>query len=437
MPAAQPTSRWGGSPTSTATRNPPLSPAPAQVRAAGGQRTLAPNGARPGSAIQPFVARPLLPGMLLRGNRYRLVELQERQDWLAGVFEAVWLGRDAHRNGTQVMITEVVLPEGNSVMTQTLLRTATMSLVSIGRHRRIPALWDAFSDQGRSFFVFELIDGESLYARMRYAGHPLPEQEVVECCLQMTEVLDLLAQQSPPMVHGLIRPEHILVGRNGSQYYLTTFSVVLAGGGTQFVAGMDRARLSPYASPEFMRGVADTRSDLYSLIATAYHAVTGTVPSVVGGTIPQAQRINNAISSEFDAILTKGLRPIAAQRYQRPSELRQDLLALRSVNGTIVPGGGDRMMYAGDDYRRDAPSTVTGGYRQAQRVAQPQGVATAQALPIKLEMEASEDEQAVLLPKPEELPPMAASNDRMNAALLLGIIVVVLIILVVLSQALG
>src|SRR5690242_4141434 len=106
------------------------------------------------------------------------------------------------------------------------------------------------------------------------------------------------------------------------------------GGRGHAVRGWHGAQ-SPVAlySPEFIRGVVDVRTDMYSLIATAYHAVTGTVPSGISGSIPQAQRINHAISPEFDAILTKGLRSIANQRYQRPSELRQDLLALRSVSG--------------------------------------------------------------------------------------------------------
>src|SRR5213076_547269 len=169
-------------------------------------------------------ARPLLPGVLLRGGRYRLQELQERQDWLSGVFEAVWIGKDAHRAGSQVMITEVVLPENTSVMTQSILRTATMALATVGGHPHIPGLWDAFSDQGRSFFVFEPIEGETLIGRMRYSGRTLPEQEVIECCLQLTDVLELLSQQSPQLVHGLIRPEHIVLSRNNSQYILTNFS---------------------------------------------------------------------------------------------------------------------------------------------------------------------------------------------------------------------
>jgi len=203
------------------------------------------------------------------------------------------------------MICELVTPESNSVVMQSTLRTATMALTSVGRHPHIPTLWDAFSDRGRNFFVFESVQGESLSNRMRRTGRPMAEQEVIECSLQMTEVLELLAQQSPPMVHGLISPEHILVGRSGSQYILTNFSIVLAGSATQFVAGIDRTRLSAYTAPEFVRGVIDVRSDLYSLMATAYYAVTGSLPTGTGGSIPQAQRLNPKVSPQFDNILGK------------------------------------------------------------------------------------------------------------------------------------
>jgi len=377
-------------------------------------------------------ARPLLPGVLLRGGRYRLQELQERQDWLSGVFEAVWIGKDAHRAGSQVTICEVVLPETTSVMTQTMLRTATMALASVGRHPRIPTLWDAFSDQGRSFFVFEPIEGESLMARVRYSGRGLPEQEVIECCLQMTDVLDLLAQQSPQLVHGLIRPEHIIASRNGSQYILTNFSVVLAGGATQYITGMERSRLSPYTAPEFVRGVVDVRTDMYSLIATAYHAVTGSVPTGISGSIPQAQRINPGVSSAFDAILTKGLRAVANQRYQRPSELRQDLLAMHSVSGSLASGDGINVAN-----QNNAPSFVTRNGQRTDVSMQRSAGHVAEALPLLLTPTDNMEERVLLLPNPEDLPPLKEANDTLNATVLLCLILVSLIVIVVMSHMLA
>src|SRR6266480_3390738 len=346
------------------------------------------------SNIRATNVRPLLPGVLLRGGRYRLQELRERQGWLLGVFEDVWIGKDAHRAGSQVMITEVVLPENTSVMTQTILRTATMALATVGRNPHIPSLWDAFSDQGRSFFVFEL-----------------------------------LSQQSPQLVHGLIRPEHIILSRNNSQYILTNFSIVLAGGGTQYIAGMERSYLSAYTSPEFIRGVVDVRTDMYSLIATAYHAVTGSVPAGISGSIPQAQRLNPNVSSAFDAILSKGLRTVPNQRYQRPSELRQDLLAMRSVSGTLVPGQGSNPVL-----QNNSPSLFSKNGQQTSLPTQHTADQVAQALPLLLNTYDDMEDQVLLLPKPEDLPPMKGGNDTMNAAILLSLILVVLVAIVILSQ---
>lgn len=371
--------------------------------------------------------RSLAPGALLHGGRYRLQELAERQDWLSGVYEAAWIAQDAQRGASQVMICEVALPE-SSLVTQTTLRAATMALTSVGRHPHIPTLWDAFSDQGRNFFVFEFVDGESLLARMQRTGRVLSEQDVIECCLQMTEVLELLAQQSPPLVHGLIRPEHILISRYGGQYMLSNFSIVLAGGATQFISGIDRTHLSPYVAPEFVRGLIDTRTDLYSLLATAYHAVTGSAPAGVSGSIPQAQRINPNVSAQVDAILSKGLRPVSSQRYQRPSELRQDLLAMRSVSGTLVSHPGQRPEPA-------LQPPVSNGREMASSFASQSVQDTvAQTFQSIIPAEAEVEENRQLIPRPEELPPISQGNDMLSSALWVGLILIFLIVLVVVAR---
>ena len=375
------------------------------------------------------VTQPLLPGTFLRGGRYRLHELHERQDWLAGAYEATWIAQDTQRGASRVMICELVLPKNDTVVLQSTLRTAAMALTSVGRHPHIPTLWDAFSDRGRNFFVFEAMQGESLLHRIRRTGRAMPEQDVIECCLQMTEVLELLAQQSPPLVHGLIRPEHILVGRTGSQYMLTDFSIVLAGGATQFVAGIDRTRLSPYVAPEFIRGVIDVRSDLYALMATAYHAVTGSMPTGVSGSIPQAQRLNPNISAQFDAILRKGLHPIASQRYQRPSELRQELLAMCSVSGILAPGSVGHGL--GQPLNRVADSAQKG---QTLEPATAQHVSDSVAQALQSLASTEEEDEKLLLPRPEELPPMVESDHLLNAAIWLGAIAVCLVLVIIFSR---
>jgi hypothetical protein len=161
---------------------------------------------------------------------------------------------------------------------------------------------------------------------------------------------------------------------------------------------------------------------MYSLIATAYHAVTGSVPAGIGGSVPQAQRINPAVSPEFDAILAKGLRAVANQRYQRPSELRQDLLAMRSVSGSLVSGRGN------------LPSENSAFSRNGQPI-QRNADNFAHALPLPLNATDDVEERgASLLPRPEDLPPMKQGNDALGATLLFCFILACLIVLVMLGH---
>ena len=374
--------------------------------------------ARTGQSSLAWDVRLLLPGTILHGGRYRVLELRSRQEWARGAFEAMWVGQDAQRGGSQVMIWEVALPEMASSAIQARLRAATMALASISRHPRVPTLSDAFSDHERTFFVFEPVAGESLLARMHRTGRALPEQDVIECCLQITEVLELLGQQMPPLVHGLIRPEHIIATHNGSVYTLTNFSVVLMSGATQFITGMERSRFSPYTAPELVRGVVDGRSDLYSLVATAYHLITGSVPSEIDGTIPQAQRLNPNISLQFSTILTKGLRPIASQRYQRPAELLNDLQILRSSSQRLPPTTQRSNQWLAQTMRAEPPIAAE---------------SVAQALPIPLAPAEELDAQTPLLPRPEELPPLEDSNDTLKALILFGFLLVCIFIIVLAS----
>ena len=400
-----------------------------------GGQTLPPSSFASGNpspkSVSSFELPQLVPGTILRGGRYRLRELQGRQDWLEGVFEASWIAQDAQRSGSQVMISELVIPDSKSMVMQSTLRNATMALTSVGRHPRIPTLWDAFSDQGRNFFVFEPTEGESLVAYMRRTKRALPEQDVLECCLQMTEILEILVQQSPPLVHGLIRPEHIIIARNGSEYILTNFSIVLAGGATQLIAGIDHSYLTPYIAPEFARGTIDGRSDLYSLLATAYHAVTGSLPVNTGGvSIPQAQRLNPSVSSAFDAILARGLRPIASQRYQRASELRQDLLAMRSMNGTLMANNTSHT--EPNIPRAEQPVALQ---TTSAALPKPTSDTLSKVLsPMMASGISDEQEQKSLLPRPEDLPAMPMRNDLQQSALWLIGILLCLVVIVIVSR---
>src|SRR5947209_5833727 len=111
--------------------------------------------------------RALKPGVLLLNGRYRLCACQGKQVWLSDAYEATWLAQDAQRGGALVRMSEFVLPDKDAIVRQSILRAATMAFHAISRHAHVPTLLDVFSDQERSFFVFEHVEGESLLERMR------------------------------------------------------------------------------------------------------------------------------------------------------------------------------------------------------------------------------------------------------------------------------
>ncbi len=395
----------------------------------GRARAHAPHQAEPAPERQG--PRRLKPGMLLYSNRYRLSESLGQQTWLAGASEAQWLAQDARRGGALVRLTEAVLPERDSALKQSVIRSATMALHAVGRHTHVPTLLDVFNDQERTFFVFEHTEGESLLARMRRLGHFLAEPEVLECCLQMSEILEFLEQQSPPLVHGMLRPENIIVGRTRSHYILTNFSVILAGGATQFVSGSPRSQLSPYAAPEFSHGVIDARSDSYSLIATAYHLLTGSVPTRSNGSITYARRLNPNISAPLETILAKGLysgqglRPDISQRYQHASELRQALLMQHSVSGTLTPAPPQPPI---EERQPPAPPAPTLSESENALRNHP----ALQSLAANLDLD--KEERVLLLPEPEELPPLLESNDYQRALALICVLLLCLAMVIVVTR---
>jgi len=370
-------------------------------------------------------SQPLLPGIFLSNGRYRLQELLERHDWPSGAFETMWIGRDVERE-RPVTICEVVVPDHTAASAQSLLRTAAMAMGSLNRHPHITPLRDAFSDQGRGFFIFEPVEGESLLARLRRLQHPLPESEIVNFCLQMLSILEFLAQKSPAITHGFIRPEHIYVSHTSAQYILGNFSIIVAGGGTQLFAGAARTPVSPYASPEFTRGMIDGASDLYAILATAYHLATGNPPVAANGIIPHAQYLNAALSSHFDTILTKGLQQNPQQRYQHLAELRQSLLALYAY----TLSGKQALRESGG-----LNDSLVSTQHNPTSTFLPDSSVPASSYPFPITPKPlEEDEEEVLLPSPETLPPMRDGNVYLEAGVMLGIILTSLGIITALSH---
>ncbi len=171
-------------------------------------------------------------------------------------------------NGGQVMlkiVSAAALPTGP--MADRALRELKQ-LGKVTSERVVRVLDQGKTDDGRVYVATELVDGRSLEQLVAAEG-PLPLQRAVTIVLQVGEALT--EAQKVGVIHRDVSPRNVLVGSN-DRVKVADFG--LAEPVTDKVFG------SPaYLSPEQVEGrPVDQRSNIYSLGAILYFAVTGEPP---------------------------------------------------------------------------------------------------------------------------------------------------------------
>ena len=145
------------------------------------------------------------------------------------------------------------------------------------------------SGRDRRFIVMELLEGESLRARIH--GHAMPFDQVVDVGSQIADALD--AAHDKGIVHRDIKPANIFITKRG-QAKLLDFGVAKPGGDEGKADEETRALAEQltipgttvgsinYMSPEQARGQdLDGRSDIFSLGLVLYKWPRGARPSAV------------------------------------------------------------------------------------------------------------------------------------------------------------
>ena len=195
------------------------------------------------------------------------------------------------------------------------------------------------------FYAMEFVDGETLDARVRRTG-PLPPGEVLEIALQIARAL--VAAEERGLVHRDLKPANVMLAaeattadRRRERAWVKVIDFGLAKAVSD-AALADGSGLAPtttgpvthgafvgtpgYASPEqFELAELDVRSDVYSLGATLWFALTGHLP-YEGGTLaemhdrqthrplPVAQLTDLCTPPPLVELLTTMLAPDPARR---------------------------------------------------------------------------------------------------------------------------
>jgi hypothetical protein len=139
------------------------------------------------------------------------------------------------------------------------------------RHPNVVTVHDAGRDGDRLFLVLELVEGESLSARLGRGDFP-STAEALEIAAQAADAL--AAAHAAGVVHRDIKPGNLLLAKDG-RTLVTDFGIAKALGETSELTRTGMVVGSPaYLSPEQVQGLPlDGRSDLFSLGVVLFEMV--------------------------------------------------------------------------------------------------------------------------------------------------------------------
>lgn len=213
-------------------------------------------------------------------------------------------------------------------------------------HQNIVRIYDYGNDGDIYFIAMEYVDGCTL-KDIIYNKAPLKNEEALSVALQIAE--GLMHAHNHKVVHRDIKPQNILVTKDGKNGNVKVTDFGIARAATSNTIGAEAVGSVHYFAPEQARGMfTDARSDIYSLGIVMFEMITGKLPFVGDNIvemaikhsnepIPKIKSINNKASDSIIKIIEKCTKKLAGERYQNAEELINDIrLALVDPTGDFV-----------------------------------------------------------------------------------------------------
>lgn len=226
-------------------------------------------------------------------------------------------------------------------------------------HPNIVTAYDAEQAGDLHFLVMEFVEGLSLDQLVAQRG-PLPVPQA--CHLIRQTALGLAHIHERGMVHRDIKPQNLMVGRQGKLKILDCGLARLAAEPLLDAHELEDQKQRPGATqagmvlgtPDYMApeqsvdaSSVDIRSDIYSLGCTLYFALTGSPlfprGSAVQKLLDHAHReptpiasLRSDVSPELARVLDRMLAKDPAQRYQTPADVAADLAPFADATETAA-----------------------------------------------------------------------------------------------------
>src|SRR5436305_8331454 len=315
-------------------------------------------------------SRTLTPGSRLQGGRYIIKKMLGQ-----GGMGAAMLATDIRLDSKPVVIKSLNTDNTDPTDVQEDVRNFKREVATLAHldHPLIPNVTDHFQEGSRYFMVQEYVDGENLEERMDRVNSPMKERDALGYTSEVLDILDYLAQETPPIVHRDIKPANIIIGSKDKRAHMGDFGIARADVARNAQRKQTSALGTPgYAPPEQYQGNADPRSDLYALAATLHHLLTNRDPrNHPPFTYPPVRSLNPQLSPEIEKVLSRALINDINQRYQSATAMKKDiddiLLRRFGVSGTM---SSYTLGTSGPMSTVSAASAASAPYQPAQRQQQ-------------------------------------------------------------------
>ena len=215
-------------------------------------------------------------------------------------------------------------------------------------HPNITAVYDLGSHEGAPYIVTELLEGETLRARL--AGGALPARKAIDYASQIAQ--GLAAAHEKGIVHRDLKPENLFLTKEGRakilDFGLAKLTQPESGSGPQTNLPTATAGTEPgvvmgtlgYMSPEQVKGkTVDARSDIFSFGAILYEMLSGsrafhresaaeTMSAILREEPPDLSATSRNIQPGLERIVRHCLEKSPEERFHSAHDLAFDLGAL-------------------------------------------------------------------------------------------------------------
>ncbi|MCK6482655.1 MAG: protein kinase [Phycisphaerae bacterium] len=247
----------------------------------------------------------------------------------------------ARQPGTRREVALKVLPRSSDEQDGALARFRREAQAAARlNHPNIVTVYESGVAGGLNYIAMEYIEGQSLAQLLRHKT-PLLEPQILEIARSVARALQHAHARG--VLHRDVKPGNILVTRTGL-VKLTDFGLAkYEGTQLSFQTTAGRVFGTPaFISPEQAAGagVADHRSDIYSLGCVIHNMATGRQPFEGDNPFiimdhhrrtnpPAITALNPQISDAMEALVIKAMAKVPAQRYQSVESMLADIELIR------------------------------------------------------------------------------------------------------------